>query len=118
MKTILYISLFSLFCSCEHTYNYSYTLTNDADTSVQVSYITKDAVDSVIELNKNETRLFLIDDHGLEGGKGPYQKDVVQDFIVLSVSKNGLNSTRNYLKNEGWTYSEGAYKTTITDSEF
>ena len=40
----------------------------------------------------------------------------IHDFKVIK--NDTLISTRNYLKNDAWTYKDGDYSTTVKDDEF
>lgn len=112
----LLISL-GLLTSCEYTYHYSYTVTNSTDTTISIHIKTYKA-DSVYTLPKDIKKTIYMTDHGIEGSKGPYFKDVNKDLNIFMVMKGQLNSRRNYLTNESWTFDKGNYRTTIINSDF
>lgn len=119
MRTNIYIlGLLLIITGCDYVYDYSYTVTNKSDTQIKV-YVKTFRIDSTFLILKDSTKVLLIDDHGIEGSKGPYFDDVTVDLDDFKVIKNDtLISTRNYLKNDAWTYKDGDYSTTVKDDEF
>ncbi len=112
------LGLLLIASGCEYAYDYSYTVTNKSDGRIDV-YVKTFRIDSTFQIQKDSTKTLFIDDHGIEGSKGPYFADVTFDLDGFIVFKNDtLKSTRNYLKNETWIFKEGDYSTTVTNDEF
>ena len=106
-----------LLTSCEYAYTYSYSVTNSSDTTIDIkvkAYIT----DSVFKVAKDETKILFMKDHGIEGPKGPYARDVNKDLNIFTVTKRQIQSNRDYLKNNNWSFEKGVYSTIITNAEF
>ena len=102
--------------SCDHLYTYSYTLSNSADTSINVSVKTH-LLDTVYFVASGETKLLYIVEHTGDS-HGPDLIDVKDDLITFMVTKKGVSSQRDYLKNESWNFENGSFKTTVTNDEF
>jgi len=119
MRTILFMLGFLLIMSgCEYAYDYSYTVTNKSDGQIKV-YVKTFRIDSTFLIPKDSTKKLFIVDHGIEGSKGPYFDNVIVDLDSFMVNKNDtLKSTRDYLKNDAWTFNKGNYSTTVTNEEF
>jgi len=115
--TILILLSFGLLTSCEYAYTYSYSVTNSCDTIVDVRIKTF-RIDSVFKLTKDETKILYMTDHGIEGAKGPYPRDVNKDLNIFTVTKGQVRSNRDYLKNNNWAFEKGVYSTIITNTEF
>lgn len=117
------IVMFLLFLSsCDYGYEYAYSVKNNADTLVTVHY-KHFSHDSIIVIDKNETKLLFVEMHGVEGMWGPYYDSIGREFSMFNVTKSGIRSGRDYLKDENWTFNSspdkvGLYKTTINNSEF
>ena len=106
------------FISCDYVYDYTYEVTNKADSAIQIELNTL-RIDSTYVIGVNETKILFITEHGLEGSKGPYFDDVSADLDKFIVTKNDtLISSKNYLDNSSWTFYEGIYSTTINNDEF
>ena len=119
MRTNLFILGFLLIMSgCEYAYDYSYTVTNKSDGQIKV-YVKTFRIDSTFSIPKDSTKLLFIKDHGIEGSKGPYFRNVTDDLESFVVTKGDtLKSMRDYLKNDAWTFKNGDYSTTVTNDEF
>jgi hypothetical protein len=119
MKPLIIIfGLFLIITSCEHSYDYSYTVINKTDKQIKV-YVKTFRIDSTFIISNDSTKTLFVADHGIEGSKGPYFRDVNEDLDIFRVTINDtLSSTRNYLKNESWTFNKGVYSTNVTDAEF
>lgn len=112
------LALLMIASGCEHTYEYSYTVTNQSDGQIKISVKTF-GVDSTFSIPKDSTKLLFSRWHGLEGNKGPYFHDVKLDLVRFSVTRNDtIKSTRDYLNNDAWTFNKGNYSTTVTNDEF
>lgn len=116
-KLVLPLFLFLFFTSCENSYNYSYTITNSTDTIISI-HIKTYKIDSTYTLAKDIKKTIYITDHGVEGSKGPYFKDVNQDLTIFLVTRGQLNAKKNYLNNDSWTFKNGDYSTTVINSDF
>jgi hypothetical protein len=109
--------------SCEYSYNYSYKVTNTSGTSINVRVKTF-RVDSTFIIVNDSTKVLFTTTHGIEGPHGPYYKDVKFDLDSLIVkNQNDKISTKDYLLNETWTftedtYHEGLYSAFVTSDEF
>lgn len=106
--------------SCEHSYDYSYVVTNKAENTIKVHVITF-RIDSVFVIQKDSSQLLFTKDHGIEGPKGPYSDDVSNDLEKFEITiKDSIQSKRDYLKNDAWTFNSenGKYSTIVTESEF
>ena len=75
-------------------------------------------IDTVIDLTRNGTKIVFMNEHGIEGSRGPYPGDVNFDLKIFTVTKGQTESSRDYLKNNNWAFKKGVYSTTITDEEF
>ncbi|MEO8111788.1 MAG: hypothetical protein ABI594_17205 [Ginsengibacter sp.] len=118
LKIIILILLSArLISSCEYAYTYSYSVTNSSDTTVDVKIKTV-RIDSVFKLTKDDTKILFMTEHGIEGAKGPYSRDVNKDLIIFTVTKGQLQSKRDYLKNNNWAFEKGVYSAIITNAEF
>lgn len=119
MRTNLFIlGLLLILSGCEYAYDYSYTVTNKSDGQIKV-YVKTFRIDSTFIVLKDSTKILFVDNHGIEGSKGPYFDDVTVDLNDFKVTKNDtLISKRDYLKNDTWTFKEGDYSTTVTNDEF
>jgi hypothetical protein len=119
MKTLfILLGLIVIMTSCEYAYDYSYTVYNKTDTQIKV-YVKTLRIDSTFTILKDSTKTLFVDDHGIEGSKGPYFANVTIDLENFIVTKNDtLTSKKNYLKNESWTFNKGDYSTTVTNDEF
>lgn len=119
MRTNIFIlGLLLIMSGCDYAYDYSYTVTNKSDGQIKV-YVKTLRIDSTFLILKDSTKVLFIDDHGIEGSKGPYFDDVTVDLDDFKVTKNDtLISTRDYLKNDAWTFKDGDYSTTVTNDEF
>lgn len=121
IQTCIVVSLLFL-SSCDYGYEYSYSVKNNTDTLVIVHY-KYFSDDSSITIGKNETKLLFIDMHGGEGRWGSYYDSINREFSMFSVTKNGIGSKRDYLKDENWTFNSSAdkvvqYTTIINNGEF
>jgi hypothetical protein len=119
IRTNLFIlGLLLIMSGCEYAYNYSYTVTNKSDGNIKV-YVKTFRIDSTFSIPKDSTKELFINEHGIEGSKGPYFSNVTDDLKSFKVIKNDtLKSTRDYLKNDTWTFKKGDYSTTVTNDEF
>ncbi len=119
MKTIfVIIGMILIMTSCDYVYNYSYTVTNKTDAQIEV-YVKTFQTDSTFIISKDSTKTLFVTDHGIEDSKGPYFSNVTEDLDNFKITKNDtLTSTRDYLKNESWTFDKGDYSTNVTDVEF
>jgi hypothetical protein len=124
MKNIIAIfGLFLCLTSCEYAYDYSYKLTNMADTKLDV-HVKTFQIDTVFSISKDSTKVLFVKEHGIEGPHGPYFKDVKFDLKEFTVIRNGTQkSTTDYLRNDAWTFSkepyhQGLYSTIITTDDF
>jgi hypothetical protein len=119
IRTNLFIlGLLLIMSGCEYAYNYSYTVTNKSDGNIKV-YVKTFRIDSTFSIPKDSTKKLFIDEHGIEGSKGPYFSNVTDDLKSFKVIKNDtLMSTRDYLKNDTWTFKKGDYSTTVINDEF
>ena len=119
MKSLfILLGLIVIITSCEYAYDYSYTVTNKSDAQIKV-YVKTFRIDSTFNISKDSTKTLFVDDHGIEGPKGPYFDNVTEDLDNFTVTKNDtLASTKDYLKNESWTFKNGDYSTTVTNEEF
>jgi hypothetical protein len=119
MRTNFFIlGLLLIMSGCEYAYDYSYTVTNKSDGQIKV-YVKTFRIDSTFSIAKDSTKKLFIDDHGIEGSKGPYFDNVTVDLDNFKVTKNDtIMSTRDYLKNDAWTFKNGDYSTTVTNDEF
>ncbi|MEO7047921.1 MAG: hypothetical protein ABI091_21665 [Ferruginibacter sp.] len=115
--TILILLSVGLLTSCEYAYTYSYSVTNSSDTTIDIKVKTL-RVDSVFKVTKDETKILFMKEHGIEGAKGPYPRDVNKDLNIFTVTKGQAQSKRDYLKNINWTFEKGVYSTIITNDEF
>jgi hypothetical protein len=71
----------------------------------------------LIEPNSGET-LFIIT-HGIEQCDGPFFQDVDATFKQIQILKyDTLPSKLDYRLNKQWSYSNGHYQATVTESEF
>ena len=114
---ILIISMWFL-ASCDYAYDYTYEVTNDTDSEIKIKVKTF-RIDSTYSVSANETQILFVDDHGLEGSKGPYFEDVAEELDKFIVTKNDtLISTKDYLDNSSWDYNDGLYHATVDDNEF
>ena len=112
------LGLIVIMTSCEYAYNYSYTVTNKTDAQIKV-YAKTFRIDSTFNISKDSTKTLFVGDHGIEGSKGPYFENVTVDLDNFKVIKNDtIMSTRDYLKNDAWTFKNGDYSTTVTNDEF
>jgi hypothetical protein len=112
------IGLIVIMTSCEYAYDYSYSVTNKTDTQIKV-YAKTFLIDSAFNISKDSTKTLFIGDHGIEGSKGPYFENVTVDLDNFTVTKNDtLTSSKDYLKNESWTFKKGDYSTIVTNEEF
>jgi hypothetical protein len=103
---------------CEYAYDYSYTVTNKSDGQITV-YVKTFRVDSTFSIPMDSTKILFIKDHGIEGSKGPYFRNVTEDLESFTVTKSDtLKSTRDYLDNEAWSFEKEDYSTTVTNDEF
>jgi hypothetical protein len=103
---------------CDYAYDYSYTVTNKSDSQINV-YVKTISIDSTFSIAKDSTKKLFIGHHGAEGSKGPYFDNVTVDLDSFKVTKNDtIMSTRDYLKNDAWTFTNGDYSTTVTNDEF
>lgn len=122
-RKLVLLTFIALFLSsCEYAYNYTYTVKNSADTTIEIHMKTY-RVDSVYNLAKGEERTLYKTEHGVEPWSGPYFDDVDHDLHFFSVKKRSVQSSRDYLKNSSWSFEkegriEGKYKTTVTSAEF
>ena len=104
--------------SCDHTYQYTYEVTNNASSKVVIA-LRPIRSDSAYTLSSGETEILFVTDHGVEGARGPYFEDVRFDLDQFSVMRcDSVPSTKNYLDNSSWTYNNGLYRAIIEDSEF
>ena len=104
--------------SCEYSYSYSYIVTNKCDAPINVNIKTFKE-DSVYEIGVNESKVLYVTEHGIEGSKGPYFRDVVMDLDVFLVEKNDtLKSNKDFLENDRWSFNKGNYSTTIINDDF
>ncbi len=123
LKRFIYTFLILFFIvSCDCMYDYTYEVTNNSDSNIKID-LTIDyktfKLDSVFNVNQNETKKLFITDHFIEGCNGPYFLDVSFDLDKFIVSKNDtIFSKKNYLENSSWQYANGFYRTTITNEEF
>lgn len=117
-NTIWTLILVFILTSCEYSYDYSYVVTNKTDAEIKV-HVKTFRIDSVFVILMDSSKLLFIDDHGIEGSKGPYFDDVINDLDKFEVTKNDtLKSKRDYLKNDMWTFEKGRYSTIVTNNEF
>lgn len=117
-KLIAILGMIVAMSGCEYSYDYSYTVTNKTDAQIKV-YIKTFRIDTTFLILKDSTKTLFVDDHGIEGSKGPYYDNVTVDLNKFTVTKNDtIISTRNYLKNESWAFGNGDYSTIVTDVEF
>ena len=117
---IVFITLLLLIgaTGCEYSYGYSYVVTNKSDAQIKVNIKTFKE-DSVYEIGVNESKVLYVTEHGIEGSKGPYFRDVVMDLDVFLVKKNdSLKSKKDYLENDSWNFHKGDYSTTINNDDF
>ena len=114
---ILILLTVGLLTSCEYGYTYSYSVTNSCDTTVDIHLKTY-KIDSVFKLTKDETKILYMTDHGVQSSKGPYFSDVNQDLKIFTVTKGQVQSNRDYLKNDNWSFEKGVYSAIITNDEF
>ena len=119
MKTIIWtIGLLLLLTSCDYEWPYSYIVTNSTDTTIKV-YVKTFDIDSIFIIKKDSIKTLFHLNHGIEGSKGPYFRDVNKDLNKFEIIKNDtIKSKRNYLKNDAWTFNDGRYSTTVTNDEF
>lgn len=111
------IAIFSL-SSCDYLYDYTYQVKNETDSQLSIE-LKSHMIDSVYMIGANETKILFITDHGVEGSKGPYFKDVSFDLKRFVVTKDDtLVSSKNYLVNSSWNYDNGLYSTTVNNEEF
>ncbi len=115
--TFLILLSVGLLTSCEYAYTYSYSVTNLSDSTINIKVKTF-RVDSVFKVTKDETKILFMTEHGIEGPKGPYPRDVNKDLEIVIVTKGQLQSNRDYLKNNNWSFEKGVYSTIITNAEF
>lgn len=114
---IPFICLFAFF-SCDHTYKYTYEVTNESDSEVRID-LESSRFDSSYLVSTNETIILFVTEHGVEASNGPYFKDVAYDLDEFIVTKDRtLISKKDYLDNSSWIYSDGWYRATVTNEEF
>lgn len=115
---VFILGLLLIISGCESVYYYSYTVTNKSDGQLNV-YVKTSRIDSTFFIPQDSTKTLFIAHHGVENGMGPYFNDVTVDLDDFRVTKNDtLISTRDYLKNNTWTFKNGNYSTTFTEDEF
>ena len=124
MKYISLILMMLFFItSCEYSYDYSYQVTNNSDDQISV-YVKTFRLDSTFIIKKDSTKVLFTSNHGIEGSKGPYFEDVKIELDEFSVTKKDNSiSTKDYLKNDAWTftiepYFIGLYSAIVTNDEF
>lgn len=105
-------------CACEYSYDYTYIIHNDADTTVMLHMKRRVYPDTTILVPAQVTDTLFITDHGLEPAHGPYFKSVTTDLSTATVTKKGLTSQRNYLQDSVWNYTKGCYTATVQNQEF
>lgn len=118
MKTNLFLlGLLLILTGCDYVYDYSYRVTNKSDGQIKV-YVKTLKINSTFLIQKDSTKLLFIQQHRI-GSNGPHFRDVYDDFEVFTVTKNDtLESSRNYLENDAWTFEKGDYSIIVTDDEF
>lgn len=116
-------SLSVILYSCDTVFEYPYVITNNADTVIAVHYhaVTYNE-DTIVYVEKDSTKL-LVTAIWIGGGKQPKFRDVNEHLTSFTVTKNGMNSNRDYLKNDAWIFTvlnnyQGKYNTTVTNAEF
>ncbi len=115
-KTSTWLLFFS--ASCTYPYDYTYQVTNQSDADITVVYEVSYG-DYTKTIKRDSTAVILETNHGGEDAGGPYFDDVNKDLHAMKVYQyDTLLSHRDYLRNESWTYNNGLYSTTVTDSEF
>ncbi|MEP7170442.1 MAG: hypothetical protein ABI855_13820 [Bacteroidota bacterium] len=102
--------------SCNDMYTYTYTLANYADTTINI-HVKTNLLDTLYSIETNETKLLYVAEH-LGDSHGPDAIDVKEDLTTFVVTKKGITSHRDYLKNETWNFDKGDYKTDVTNNEF
>lgn len=104
--------------SCEYSYMYSYKITNNSDSNVDV-HLKTFRIDSTYKIQKDSTKTLFTTTHGIEASGGPYFDDVKNDIVEFKVIKNKQKvSNRDFLKNDNWSYDKGIYSIIITESDF
>jgi hypothetical protein len=115
------LSLICILASCEYSYNYTYSIKNNADSTISVHLKTYKS-DSVYSIQSDSTETVYFTDHGIEGSRGPYFKDVSNDLQFISVMKGNTGSGRDYKTNSSWlfikTNGSGVYTATVNNNEF
>ena len=111
-----------LLASCEYGYFYSYEMTNEAHFVISVELSTIKGDFNYI-IDKNETKIVLETEHGIESRNGPHFRDVSYALKKCIVSRNDTVSKKIYLDNSSWEFvkmnnGKGIYRTTIKDDEF
>lgn len=108
-----------LLAACEYSYKYSYELRNTADTAVLVHLALRYNKDTSFYLPQNAQFRSIWVDHGVEGRRGPYYRDVINDLDTCTIWLRGHQSRRNYQMDSAWTFGkDGVFSTVITSTEF
>ena len=97
---ILFLFLLS---SCESSYEYKYSISNKANSTITIFYSTY-SNDSVIKIAPGETKELFKTSHGIEGSGGPFQRDIRKDLKTIEVKIGTTDSAYNIRDNKFWTF--------------
>lgn len=109
---------------CECVYTYRFEMRNTTGSAIEVSYSANDR-DSVTMV-EGETPVVLCMP---EGGVNPCwanndSRDIPQEDVDVLLNAvrvrrvDGAFSSRDYLSNGSWFYSDGVFRAYVTDAEF
>lgn len=122
---ILCFSLLSIttFASCDYGYRYTYEVTNNTDTTIEVHLRTRYLRgDSVVALPAMARQVVYETSHGVEGRTGPYYRKVAVDLDSFYIIKRQDTATPDYLRDSCWKFTKsgpnGIYATEVTNGNF
>ena len=122
---IIGITVPAILCGCECSDSYVFEVRNTSSYTVEISFI-YGVSDSVVVVT-GEAPVTICSAQGglysclmgeLEDNEGP-QDDVesLLEFVEVRTADGPLSS-RNYLDNDAWFFSEGTFRAYVTDAEF
>jgi hypothetical protein len=115
--TIAAIVTAFVWTGCKTSYDYTYSAINQTDTVITIVVVTP-TTNETHTLTAGEKKILYTGNHGLEKKGGPYNQDVKKEIKEFIVMKGVKRSTRDYLTNDAWTFSDGHYETAVGKGEF